>query len=297
MSRRTEIQVGLTVLAALVILIAGVTWLKELSLAQKVRKWTVSFPQTGGLAVGNEVRVSGMHKGAVASMRLEGDHVLVRLALATDVQLTTTSHVAISNVGLMGDKVVSITLEPGGQPISERDVIQGEFELGVPEVMAEMGRSIDAVSAIASQLRELATTLEKEGDFRNTIHNFNETSEELKTTVHENRVLLHQTLEDFASAARTTKSLTTDKDAQLRHTLDQLSETAQHMNELSVRLDSLRGSMQHVAGRLDRGEGTLGKLVSDDSLYTQLHGTVVSLQALIEDVKKHPKRYMKLSIF
>lgn len=297
MSRKTEIEVGITVLVAIVILIMGVTWLKELSLARKVRVWTVTFPQSGGLASSDEVRVNGIRKGTVKSMDLAGDHVVIQLALSTDVQLTSTSRVAISNVGLMGEKVIAITLREGGQPLGERDTIPGEFEQGVPEVMAELGKSVGAISSIAGQLQKLATTLEKEGDFRRTVKNFDETSEQLKLAVQENRVLLRRTLEDFSSAARTTRGLTTDREAELRKTLDQFSQAAENMNRLSGRLDSLRATMQQVAGKVDRGDGTLGRLVNDDSLYIQVRNTTTSLQALIDDIKKNPKKYVHVSVF
>jgi phospholipid/cholesterol/gamma-HCH transport system substrate-binding protein len=297
LSRKTEIEVGITVLVAIVILIMGVTWLKELSLARKVRVWTVTFPQSGGLASSDEVRVNGIRKGTVKSMDLAGDHVVIQLALSTDVQLTSTSRVAISNVGLMGEKVIAITLHEGGQPVGERDTIPGEFEQGVPEVMAELGKSVGAISSIAGQLQKLATTLEKEGDFRRTVKNFDETSEQLKLAVQENRVLLRRTLEDFSSAARTTRGLTTDREAELRKTLDQFSQAAENMNRLSGRLDSLRATMQQVAGKVDRGDGTLGRLVNDDSLYIQVRNTTSSLQALIDDIKKNPKKYVHVSVF
>ena len=297
MSRKTEIQVGITVLVAIVILIMGVTWLKELSLARKVRVWTVTFPQSGGLASSDEVRVNGIRKGSVKSMNIAGDHVVIQLALASDIHLTTASRVAISNVGLMGEKVIAITLHDGGVPLGARDTIPGEFEQGVPEVMAELGKSVSAISSIASQLQKLADTLEKEGDFHSTVKNFNETSEELKLAVKENRVLLRRTMEDFASAARTTRGLTTDREAELRHTLDQFSQAAENMNRLSGRLDSLRTTMQQVAGKVDRGDGTLGRLVNDDSLYVQVRNTTLSLQALIEDIKKNPKKYVHVSVF
>src|SRR5439155_20847242 len=83
LSRRTEIQVGATVLVALGITLWGVTWLKELSLTKKVRVWQVTFPQTGGLSTSDEVQVNGLRKGAVSSVQLVGDHVLVNLAITS----------------------------------------------------------------------------------------------------------------------------------------------------------------------------------------------------------------------
>ena len=290
-------QVGITVLAALVIVIAGVTWLKELSLSRRTHAWVVRFPQSGGLAASDEVRVNGIRMGSVKSMDLVGDHVVITLALASEVRLTTSSRVAISNVGLMGEKVVAVTLHDGGRPFGARDTIDGEFEQGVPEVMAALGQSVDAMASITRQLKRLAETLEKEGNFSRTVRNFNQTSEELRLAVVENRALLRRTLEDLSVAARTTRGITTDKDAEVRHTIDQLSEAAERMNRLSGRLDSLRATLQSVAGRVDRGQGTLGRLVNDDSLYVQVRATTTSLQSLIEDIRKNPRRYVKLSIF
>jgi phospholipid/cholesterol/gamma-HCH transport system substrate-binding protein len=197
----------------------------------------------------------------------------------------------------MGEKVVAVTLHEGGRPLAPRDTIVGEFQQGVPEVMAELGKSVDAMSAIARQVKKLAETLEKEGDFSRTVRNFNETSEELKLTVHENRLLLRSTMQDLSAAAHTAKGVTTDKEAQWRHTLDELSQAAENMNRLSVRLDSLRGTVQDVASRVDSGQGTIGRLVNDDSLYVQVRNTTASLQALIDDIRKNPKKYVKLSIF
>jgi phospholipid/cholesterol/gamma-HCH transport system substrate-binding protein len=55
--------------------------------------------------------------------------------------------------------------------------------------------------------------------------------------------------------------------------------------------------MQQVAGKVDRGDGTLGRLVNDDSLYIQVRNTTTSLQALIDDIKKNPKKYVHVSVF
>ena len=297
MSRRTEIQVGLTVLLALAVMIGGVTWLKEFSLGRKVRVWTVRFDQTGGLGPSDEVQVNGIRKGSVESMELAGDEVIVKLALATDVRLTQESRVSIRNVGLMGEKVIAVDLRSAGTPYSTTDTIAGIYEKGIPEVMAELGSSVGAVSRITDQIKAMADVLERNGDLAGTLRNFKQTSEELKQAVHENRASLRSTMQDFAAAARTTRGLTTDREAELRRTLEQFSSAAENMNRLSFKLDSLRASIQNVTSKVDRGQGTLGKLVNDDKLYNDLNTTITSLKVLIEDIKANPKKYLKLEIF
>ncbi len=297
MSRKAEIQVGVTVLLAVLTLILGVSWLKDLSLAQSKRTWKVEFPETGGLASSDEVLVNGMRKGEVRSMSLKGDRVLVELQLAKEITITRDTKVAIRNVGLMGEKVIAVDLRTSGSPYSTSDVIPGIYEKGIGEVFAQLSETVDAVSDLSIQMRNVAAMFSSEGKITNTIENFNRTSEELRLAVSENRASLRSTLSDFAAASKTAKSLTSDREQQLRQTLDHFASAAERLDALSGRLDSLRAVIQTVSGKVERGEGTLGKLVADEKLYNELNDSVRSLKALIEDVKANPKKYFKFSVF
>jgi phospholipid/cholesterol/gamma-HCH transport system substrate-binding protein len=291
------VLVGFTVLAAIGILIAGIVWLKEMSLSRAVRVWTVSFPQTGGLAPSDEVQVNGIRKGEVKSMRLQGDHVIVELELSNDVTITRDSRVLIRNVGLMGEKVIFVELAATGAPYAAGDPIPGVYEEGLGEVMAKLGETVNAMGGLSAQLSDVASTLKHNGQLERAIDNFSTTSEELKRTVSENRGLLNETLKNFAAASKTARSITTDREPQIRKAIDDFGSAAEKMDRLSGRLDSLRAVMQSLSSRVDRGEGTLGRLVTDDQLYTDLSSSVASLKGLIEDIKKHPKKYFKLSVF
>ncbi|MEQ1833605.1 MAG: MlaD family protein [Candidatus Eisenbacteria bacterium] len=297
MSRSREIQVGATVLVAVGMTLWGVTWLKELSLNKKVRVWHVTFPQTGGLSSSDEVQVNGLRKGNVSNVTLVGDHVVVDLALASEIELTSESRVAIRNVGLMGEKVIAVDLSTHGVPYTPRDTIPGLYEKGIPEVMATMGTTIDAVTELAVQLKTIAATMQGNGSLDRTLQNFRSTSEELKLAVSENRAMLNETMRNLNSASRTAKALTTDREAQFKRTIDSFERSAVGMERLTTRLDSLRAVLQSVSGKVDRGDGSLGKLVNDPKLYDDAKESVASLKALIDDIKKNPKKYINLRIF
>jgi phospholipid/cholesterol/gamma-HCH transport system substrate-binding protein len=297
LSRTREIQVGATVLVAVGITLWGVTWLKELSLDRKERLWQVTFPQTGGLSNSDEVQVNGLRKGSVAGVKLVGDHVLVQLALSTDVTLTTESRVAIRNIGLMGEKVIAVDLSTRGRAYTARDTIQGVYEKGVSEIMGDVTPTLDAIADLANQLRKIADAMEKSGSLEKTLGNFRSTSEELKQAVTENRAMLKETMSNLNAASRTAKALTTDREAHLRQTLDSFERSATSLERLTVRLDSLRGSLQSVSGKLDRGDGTMGKLINDPRLYDDARASVSELKQLIEDIKKNPKKYINLRVF
>lgn len=295
--RKQEIQVGITVLVAAGVMLWGVTWLKEFSLASKNRIWHVRFDQTGGLGQSDEVQVNGIRKGAVAKMALNGDHVIVDLALSDDVLLTRDSQVSIRNVGLMGEKVIAVDLKSTGGAYTAQDTILGLYEKGIPEVMAAMGDAVGSVQALTKQLEAVTSTMNKNGDLAGTMRNVREMSEELNKAVKANRRALDETLANFAAASRTAKALTTDRESELRKAMDDFASAAAKMDRVAGGLDSLRHSVQSVTGKIDRGEGSLGKLINDDQLYTEARASVEALKALIQDVKANPKKYLKLEVF
>jgi phospholipid/cholesterol/gamma-HCH transport system substrate-binding protein len=297
MSRRTEIQVGITVLLALAVLLWGVTWLKELTLQRHVRVWLVRVPQTGGLGASDEVQVNGIRKGSVRSMRLIEDYVLVELALDSEIILTTESRVAIRNVGLMGEKVIAVDLTMGGTPYTARDTIPGIYELGMGEVMASLGGSVATVNDLTRELASVASALNKNGDFAATMKNLRVTSEQMQKAVAENRAALKATVDNFAATSQTAKNLTTGREAELRRALDHFSDAAEKLDRLAARADSLGAALQRVTNKVDRGDGTIGKLVNDDKLYAETRASVQSLKALIDDIRANPKKYLTVKVF
>ena len=296
MSRGSEIRVGITVVLGLAILFAGIASLSNYAKARMMRVWHVSFPQTGGLGSGDEVQVNGIRKGSVEGMGLHDDGVIVDLALSNEIQLTRDSRVAIRNVGLMGEKVIAVDLRPTGPAYSTRDTIVGEFEPGMPEVLASLGLAVGGVRSFTVQLDSLSAALGR-GGFSSTVTNFRRVSEQLRLAVEENRADVRTTLDNFSSAAKTTRSLTTDREGDIRKAIDHFAAAAENLDRLTVRLDSLRTALQSVALKLDRGQGSLGKLVNDEKLYADLSGSVKSLKALIEEMRANPQKYFKFSVF
>jgi phospholipid/cholesterol/gamma-HCH transport system substrate-binding protein len=296
-NRKVEIQVGLTVLAALLILLLGVTWLKDFSLRDHTTVWHVRFPQTGGLGASDEVQVNGVEKGAVTRIQLQGDHVLVDLGLESDVKLTAGSRIAIRNVGLMGEKVIAVDLGVPGPLRSPRDTIAGVYELGIPEVVANMGGTFTAVDQLASELGQLAADVRTSGDLHAALVDLRETSRELHGAVTENRRQLREAVANADAVTGTLRRLTTDREAQYQRTLDAAERTTHNLEVLSARLDSLRATAQSVGNKLDHGDGTAARLLNDARLYDDTRAALQSMRALLDDLKQHPKKYINLHVF
>lgn len=297
MKRSTEIQVGVTVIAALTVLIWGVTWLREFKVGRQVRVWHVRFSQTGGLGASDEVQVNGIRKGSVSNIELVRDHVVVELALERDLTLTRDCRIAIRNVGLMGEKVIAVEMRATGEAYTDRDTIDGIFEPGMGEFMANAGPSFDAMNRVVVSLDRLAQRLDREGQVDQTIQNLRKTSDELLLATKENRALLAETMRNARDVSKTARALTTEREAQIRQTLDGLERSTRNFERLTARLDSVLAVTKQVADKANHGDGTAAMLLNDRKLYEDTRATVQSLRELVDDMKKHPKKYINLSIF
>jgi len=295
-ARKTEIQVGITVLVAVGILLWGVTWLKEVQLSRRVRVWHVSFQQAGGLGKSDEVLVNGIRKGVVEGINLSGDHVVVDLALSSEITLTDQSHVAVRNIGLMGEKVIAVDLRPEGNRYTERDTIPGIFETGMGEVMAGVGSSVDALDRVVQSLDALAQRIDKNGDVDRTMANLRKASEDLAGAMKENRANIKEIVSNFDATSKSIKSLTSDREAEYKRMLDSVERTTHNMEVLTGRLDSLRASAQTLIDKADHGNGSAAKLLNDPKLYEEASGTLKALRELLEDLKANPKKYINVHV-
>lgn len=297
MSRKTEIQVGATVLVALGLLLWGIAWLSSVARAQMQRVWHVSFSEGGGLMEGNDALVNGVRKGSVKAIRLEGSKVIVDVALSNDVTITHDSEVSVRSFSMMGDRVIEVAYRPTGERWSTRDTIPGFYEKGLPDVMSDLGRATNGVAAIAVQLDSLASMLARQGGLARTAQDWMTMSHDLQQAVAENKAALHTTMQNFAEASTSAKGLLVTRRDELERALDHFSSAAENLDRLSVRLDSLRSSLQTTADKLGGGQGTIGKLVDDDKLYADMRSSVRDLRGLIADIKANPRKYLKFSVF
>ena len=91
---------------------------------------------------------------------------------------------------------------------------------------------------------------------------------------------------------------------ELDRALKRLDTLGERMDTVTASLQRSSESVETMTGRAARGEGSLGKLMTDEELYRRLNETVddmnkatLSLNHLIEDIQKNPKKYINLKVF
>ena len=295
-SRRAAIQVGITGLVALVLLLAGIAWIKDYRVGQRKHTLTARFEEVGNLSEGDPVSVRGVKKGAVTQVKLLDQGVEVSIEIDRDVILHPDASVRIANIGFMGEKFLS--LDPGTAPgrFDTHRPLPGRFQSGVPEAVSGAGELINQATEVSSRLNVLLDALDP-ATLERAAKNVERMSSSLSTTVDQNRDDMRQAVLDFKSAAHQIRMVAANNSEQVGTSIRDFGTASRRLIALSDKLSVTADGLQRVVARVDNRQGSIGKALADSALYDELRETVRNTNDLVRDIKKNPKRYIKLGIF
>jgi phospholipid/cholesterol/gamma-HCH transport system substrate-binding protein len=295
-SRRNAVQVGIMGLAALVLLLVGVIWIKEYRLGEKKMTYTARFQEVGNLAEGDPVNVRGVRKGAVTDVKLEDQAVRVELELDRDVILHPDASLRIANIGFMGEKFLA--LEPGTAPgrYDHTKPIPGRFQSGVPEVISGAGDLLIEATELSSRLNVMLDAIDP-ATVERTSKNMERASGSLNSALGDNRQDLRQAILDFKAAAHDLRAIASQNKDQVNTSLQNFDSASRKLSGLADQLSSTAASLQRVAAKVESNQGSVGRAIADTSLYVEMRETVRNTNELVKDIRKNPKRYLKIGLF
>jgi phospholipid/cholesterol/gamma-HCH transport system substrate-binding protein len=281
---------------ALVLLLAGVVWVKEFRVGERKTTYTARFQEVGNLAVGDPVSVRGVRKGAVTDVKLEDRSVRVEFDVDRDVVLHPDAVLRVANIGFLGEKFLS--LDPGLAPgqYDHRKPLPGRFESGVPEVISGAGDLLVEATELSSRLNVMLDAIDP-ATVERTSKNMERASRSLSTALGDNREDLRTAILDFKAAAKDLRTIAATNRDQVTTSLQNFDTASRKLSGLADQLSATAGSLQRVMARVESKEGSLGRAIADSSLYLEMRETLRNTNALVKDIRKNPKRYLKIGIF
>ena len=291
---RQTVKIGFFTLLAIGILYLGITYLKGLSISARSKTYYVAMNDVTGINVATRVFVNGYKVGSVRKMdydyRNNGETILT-LTLDPDIKLPEGTQVQVAQTLFSGALVNLILPEvETGVYLNAKDTIpmstrasaksleqlQNEFVPRLSTTLSRMDSVLLQANAILSN-PNIEPTL---ADVRQSARHINASSAQLQQSLHSLPTIMARiddTSTDVASFASRLDSL-------------QLQETVANLESTSRELKSF-------TQRLNQSDGTVGRLLNEDGLYNRIDSVTTSLDALIQDIKAHPKKYVKLSLF
>jgi len=282
---KQEVGVGALVLAGFAVFLVGMFWLTGRSLRTSGISVDVMFESVAGLKQGDPVLVSGVKKGRVARVSLERvKSVRVTLEISKDVAPHIDASAAVAAMDLFGAKFVDYNPGSREEMLARGRVITGSNQPDITDVA-------QGVANRANELMENAANI---------------VSDRLGEDIHNTLVVTQRAMNTLANAPegpfikQTTRTLQATERVMQRVDSMLGSGTGANIDSISRNLARLTNHLTHTTAQLDtllsrinRGEGTLGKMASDSTMYHDLHELSRSLTALLTDLKEHPDKYMK----
>ncbi len=283
-SYHKEATVGLIVMLGVAGFVAGSMWLKGKAFGNppEVR---VAYADVRTLKEGSPVRVSGAVIGQVETIALERPgRVIVTLTYDDDlVTPTVNATAALVGVGMLGD--MAIDFMPGtGAPLGPNQVIEGQLTPGLLDTGNQL--AAQAGTALESLTRMMDTALVV--DLRRTLASTERVMNYLADRQNGPAAEIAPTMRQVQAMAARLDSTLAGVDS--RALAARIDTTMRQAGSASAHLASLTARMDTLLTRIDRGEGSLGRLVSDSTLYQELTRTLRATSALVDSLAQHPER-------
>jgi phospholipid/cholesterol/gamma-HCH transport system substrate-binding protein len=335
MKRSNEFAVGLAVLAAVALVIGGALWLSETDVNQNEVTYTARFRTVGGLGVGAPVTLRGVRVGRIEAIRLvEDEWVETEFSVDRAVEIPRKPAVISASASLFGEWSANIvpfeplptdpnlrsaliesdraggdawpgaTLPDIGQLTAQASRIAGD----VGDITARIGLALDSTALMAMQqsVKDLAAISQRLVRFANAqTGRIDSISQDVSSTS-----------SSFAGMARTfevaaTRLDTATADGRLTDILENSRVSSNDVRQAAADLRSVMAAAREnqvslirvvqqadsLMTKIQQGNGTLGMLATDSTLYRETTKTVIQFRELLTDIQAHPKKYLKISVF
>ena len=327
--RRSDVVVGAVVLLGIALVVLGVIWLKGGGLGREERTVRARVREVGQLLEGSAVKLHGVPIGRVDEIALDpsGGGVIVTMLIDNEVRLPEDPVVLLSPESMFGDWQAEI--------VPRREFEAYDYaEPRTPGVLPgyalpDISRLTQVADEIAQNMKtlsdrfELAFTQETAENVRLAIENIQQVSEQLtgmvggqERAINEVATNLREATETLGRAAETVQRAfaqieTAVGEDRLVSIVGNVERTTARTDSLTrellamsrdlqaaaVTADSTLRAVGAIAAQLERGEGTLGKLLQDTTLFAGLRESSVELQALLRDIRENPRRYITIRVF
>lgn len=291
---RTELQVGALMIAALIALVLGVAWISGAQPGGVRLKFYAVAPEAAAVTEGTRVSLLGVDVGSVESVELRRSDVVLHLGVAYRGTIPRDTRGAIRASGFLGAMEIALLPGSAGQALADGDTIDAFAAPGLQDLAGALG---DQASEILAQTRKLLSD-SLIGDVHAGTESFAAAVSDIQGLLDREVDSLELLIESLSRASQTLADATAGPE---------LDRTVAHIDTLTTRLsaasDGLSASSRSLSSileKIDRGEGTLGRMVNDPALYDRLTSATRNIEAaseeialLTKDVREQPEKYLK----
>ncbi|MFN3561558.1 MAG: MlaD family protein [Chloroherpetonaceae bacterium] len=280
---KPELKVGLSVVAAALIVWLVIWWAKDVRVGQ--RSVNILFPNVSGLQIGDPVTVRGMKAGKVESIQILQNGVNVSISLSPDIKLYRDASAKLAMLELMTGK--KIELFPGTSAAGDLqagDLVQGSFTADIPALVGFAGEAVDTLRYLISDLQltlhnanALIGDPELRDNLKISIRNLRLITEDLRSVSRD----LRQT--DLKSLIAKIDQTLSTVDALIKDLQPQLNGTIRDVRSTVKNADTLVASLKKLSDRLQNDKQSLiGKALNDEQFAAKIDSVILHLNEVLK---------------
>lgn len=288
-----EVQIALTAIVGVVVLFFGMQFLKGLSMFSNANSYIVRFDDVSGMSASSPVYANGFKVGVVESVSYNyerpGDITAV-IGLNKEMRLPRGTRAEIAS-DLLGNVQVQLRLGDENVMLNIGDTLSGGMQKGAMGKAAEMLPQIEQMLPKLDSILASVNALLADPALKGSLHNIEGITANLTTTTNE----LHSL---SASLNRQVPGIMAKADG----TLENTNTLTRNLSDLDLagtmsRVTATLNNVEQMTAKLNSNDGTLGLLMRDAELYSNMASTMNHADSLMIDLKQHPKRYVHFSLF
>ena len=257
-----------------------------------------------GLANKSRVTIAGIPVGTIDSIKLEGGQARVDVRVNADTHLFDNATMGKKSASLLGESIIVLTEGTEDQrQLKDGDEVKVIVEsASMEQIMNDVARIADRVKLVSEQLADALGTKEGGDNMKSILINVAQATEALNKTVQENRSTIRDTLQNvdritgnsepqIAKILENIRVITDDVKGLMaaqdkNGSPGELRTTIERVNRASSSLESALGHIDSVAARVDRGEGTVGRLTKDEALIDEVQGVAEGVNDYVDSLRR-----------
>ena len=296
-----EIKTGIIVVGGILLFIMGFSYLKSTSLFDNSKVFYVVYDNVGGLQPGTPVSINGYTVGNVNNIKFKDNSgkLLVTFSVSNEFEFSNQSKAELYDTGIIGGKGIQIIPMFDGSPMAKSgDTLISSVKRGLTDLvqknLAPLQSKIEgAVSngdSLMINVNQILDTKTKR-DLRESISGLNVLVKSFQGSANNLNALLAENKGELDTAVQNIANITSN----FSKLSDSISQAG--LVDTMKNLESTIASLDAMLAKIEQGNGTMGKLMTDDELYTNLSNSTRELDLLLQDFRLNPKRYVNVSVF
>lgn len=303
-----EVKVGAVALITIIVFIWLFNFLKGKDFFKSTANYYAVYDKIGGLAESSPVEINGYKVGVVQSIDFvdsESGKLLVVFSVSKDFKLPRNTVAEITPLSIIAGMKVQFVYGNGPGTYSSGDTIPGrlaeslvtKLETELIPLKDKVSNLIEVIDSVITSVNEIMNTGFR-NNLRGTLANLNSTTGNLDDIISTKEQELKATLENISIFSR----MLSENSAKMGNTISNLETITDTLAAADIynSVMNLKMSLEKTSlllGNMNEGKGSAGQFLTNDSIYSNLNNSLVSLNALLEDMKTNPKRYVHFSIF